>query len=96
MKIEFAQIADGVNDRAIDLITKKINKLEKFHDNLVHTVVYLTDESPASKAIEIKIIVKDSTLFVKETAETFEEASDKAVETMKRQIKKYKDRLLEK
>ncbi|MEX0968284.1 MAG: ribosome-associated translation inhibitor RaiA [Bacteroidia bacterium] len=96
MKVEFEKIPEGVNSQLTELIERKLQKLERYYENIVHTVVYLRENGGVSKELEVKLIVKDQTLFVKEDATTFEEALEKAIETMSRQLKKYKDKLKEK
>ncbi len=49
-----------------------------------------------TKILEVKIKIPGGEVFVKETAKTFEEATDIAVEALKIQIKKHKDKKLDK
>ncbi|MDZ4839060.1 MAG: HPF/RaiA family ribosome-associated protein [Bacteroidota bacterium] len=76
-----------------ETIETKVSKLEHFYENIVDAIVYLHD-SKDHKEIEIKCIVKNDTLFVKEKGDTFASALDRAVEVMTRQIKKYKETTL--
>jgi putative sigma-54 modulation protein len=46
--------------------------------------------------LEIKISLPGATLFVKEQAASFEEAMDIAIEALKIQLKKFKDKIQEK
>jgi putative sigma-54 modulation protein len=76
-----------------DQILAKVSKLEHFYENIVDALVYLHDESN-HKEVEIKLIVKNETLFVREKGESYQSALDESVETMKRQLKKYKEKTL--
>ena len=49
-----------------------------------------------NKMLEVKISLPGATLFVKEQASSFEEAMDIAIEALKIQLKKFKDKIQEK
>jgi putative sigma-54 modulation protein len=82
--------------KLIEFAKKKIGKLETFHDRIVDVDVYLKFTAASSaikeKAVEIKVNVPGKSLFAEERATTFEEAIDIAVETMKRQLKRTKEK----
>lgn len=82
--------------KLLDLIDKKLKKLDTFCDRVINGLVYLrlekADDS-ANKITEIKLNLPGSTLFVKEKCRTFEEATDLAVETMCKQLKKHNRRI---
>jgi putative sigma-54 modulation protein len=82
-----------VNDELNNAIRTKVTKLEHYFENIVDAIVYLHDEVE-QKAVEIKMIVRNETLFVKEKGDTYLSALDEAVGTMKRQIMKYKEKTL--
>jgi putative sigma-54 modulation protein len=50
------------------------------------------DEEKENKVIEIKLFIPGNMLFAKEQSKTFEAAADVVVESMKRQLKKYKEK----
>ena len=50
------------------------------------------DDKNHNKTIEFKINIPGEQLFVKEKSKTFEAATDQAIEALKRQLKKYKDK----
>jgi putative sigma-54 modulation protein len=81
--------------KLLDFIQKKVNKLETFHDRIVNGEVILKidkDEEKENKVIEIKLFIPGNMLFAKEQSKTFEAAADVVVESMKRQLKKYKEK----
>ena len=85
------------DQKLIDFIQRKTDKLERFYDRIVDGEVYLKldkDENAENKIIEIKINIPGNQLFVKERGKTFEAAADQAVETLKRQLKKIKNKQL--
>ena len=78
-----------------EFITKKVSKLENYIDKLTSADVYLKLENHSQvkdKTIDIKINIPGTTLFASETAKTFEAATDEAVNAMRRQIKKHKEK----
>ncbi len=81
--------------KLLDLLQKKVSKLETFYDRIVDGEVILKldkNEERENKVIEIKLFIPGNMLFAKEQSKTFEAAVDVAVETMKRQLKKYKEK----
>lgn len=96
MRVDINAVNFELSPMLDELIQKKVSKLERFYDHIIDCLVFLTGEGPAdkftSRNVEIKVNVKDSTLFCKENAESFEQALDEAVECMKRQLKKYKEK----
>lgn len=78
-----------------EFIEKKVSKLETYIERLTSIDVYLKLDNHSQikeKTIEIKINIPGTTLFSSETAKTFEAATDDAVESLRRQIKKHKDK----
>ena len=70
-----------------------ISKIETYIEKLTTVDVYLKLENHSQikeKTTEIKINIPGSTLFAGESAKTFEEATDSAVNSLIRQIKKQK------
>jgi len=97
METRIQTIHFDADAKLLDFTKKKISKLETFHDKIVDVDVYLKFTAASStikeKAVEIKVNVPGNTLFAEERATTFEEAIDIVVETMKRQLKKTKQKV---
>ena len=84
--------ADG---KLTAFIEKKVNKLEKYSDQIQSADVKLKLENTGQirdKVVEVIIHIPGTTLFAKETDKTFETAVDQCVNVLKRQIIKYKER----
>jgi len=82
--------------KLLDLIEKKARKLETFFDRVISCEVYLRlqkADDAANKIAEIKLSLPGNTLFAKEQCHTFEEATDLAVESMSKQLKKHNRRI---
>lgn len=78
-----------------DFIQHKVDKLETFYDRIVEGEVFLkhnNSDGIHNKTVEIKLFVPGSTLFSKEEAPSFEAAADAAVEALRRQLKKFKEK----
>lgn len=92
MRIDIQAKDFNVSEKLDQLIRKKLEKLEKFYDQIIDVIVHLNEEASVSKEVVVKVTVKDNTLVSKEKGETFEQAVDEAIEGCRRQIKKYKEK----
>ncbi|MCK5702878.1 MAG: ribosome-associated translation inhibitor RaiA [Cyclobacteriaceae bacterium] len=96
MKLQMHSIRFTADQKLVDFIQKKTDKLDKFFDRIIDGEVYMRldkDNNMENKIIEIKLNIPRNQLFAKERAKTFEEASDLAVEALKKQIIKHKDKI---
>ncbi len=96
MKLQMHSIRFDADQSLITFIQDKADKLDKFYDRIIDGEVFLRldkDDQNENKIIELKLNIPGNQLFVKERSRTFEAATDLAVETMKRQLKKYKDKM---
>lgn len=95
MKLQIHSIRFDADDKLIDLIKKKLIKLETFYDRIIDGEVFLrieNDEFRINKIIEIKLNIPGDQLFAKERARSFEIGADEATEALRRQIKKFKEK----
>ena len=95
MNIQFHPSGFAASEQLKEFIEKKLEKLETFFDKIIDVDVYLKLESHQQikdKTAEIKINVPCITLFSTETAKNFEASTDLAVESLRRQLKKYKEK----
>ncbi len=79
-----------------EYIEKKLEKLNTFYDGIIDAQVYLKVENTSvkeNKIVEIKINAKHRSFIQTEVAQSFEAATDIAVEALKRQVKRYKDKV---
>lgn len=99
MKLQMHSIHFNADKKLLDYIQKKSEKLDTFFDRITGGEVFLRlnkdTNSHENKVVEIKLSVPGHTLFAKETSGTFEAAADEAVEALKAQIKKYKEKMIE-
>lgn len=85
----------AIGEELQNFINKKVSKIETFVEKLTTVDVYLKLENHSQikdKTVDIKINVPGSTLFASEIAKTFEEATDNAIDSLIRQVKKQKEK----
>ncbi|WP_410220495.1 ribosome hibernation-promoting factor, HPF/YfiA family [Pedobacter sp.] len=95
MKIRVQSIHFNADKKLLEFIQKKVDKLDLFFDQIIGGEVYLrleNVEDEANKITEIKLIVPGMTMFAKEQCKSFEEATDLAIESLRKQINKHKDK----
>ena len=95
MKITVQSIHFNADQKLLDFIQKKVDKLDQFFDQIINGEVYLKLENvddEANKISEVKLIVPGGTMFAKEQCKSFEEATDLAIESLRKQITKHKDK----
>ncbi len=93
MNITVQSIKFDADQKLVDFIKKKSSKLEQFMDNIIEGVCYLrleNVEDEANKVVELKFNIPGSQLFAKAQAKSFEEATDVAIESLRKQIDKHK------
>jgi putative sigma-54 modulation protein len=95
MKLQVHSIHFDADQKLINFIQKKIDKLETFYDRLVDGEVFLrlNNEGIENKTVEIKLNVPGMQLFATEKARSFEAAADQAAEALKIQLQKFKTKL---
>jgi putative sigma-54 modulation protein len=97
MKLQMHSIHFDADTTLIDFIQKKADKLETFFDRIIDGEVFMRlekNEPSENKMIEIKLNIPGNQLFAKQKAKTFEAATDEAVESLRRQLKKHKEKLV--
>ncbi len=95
MKIKIQSIHFDADQKLLDHIQDKVNKLNHFHDGIISGDVILRVEKntvPENKIAEIKLLIPGSDLFTKKQCKTFEEAIDTGVEALTKQVKKHKEK----
>ena len=97
MKLQMHSIHFDADAKLVDFIQRKADKLDTFFDRIIDGEVFMRlekNESNENKIIEIKLNIPGNQLFAKEKSRTFEAAADEAVEALRRQLKKYKEKLV--
>ncbi|MCC9137047.1 ribosome hibernation-promoting factor, HPF/YfiA family [Pontibacter silvestris] len=95
MKLQMNSVHYEASKELTDFITQKVNKLDTFYDNILDGEVFLkpnNTEGTDTRTVEIRLFVPGTTLFSQADAPSFEAAADAAVEAMRRQLKKHKEK----
>jgi putative sigma-54 modulation protein len=77
----------------IDFVNEKVEKLALFSDRIIESRVLLKldkSDSKENKISEIKLIIPGNDLFASKQAKSFEEATAKAVDALRKQIEEWK------
>lgn len=95
MEIQVHSIHFKADQKLINFINEKVNKLELFFDNIIACEVYLRldkNHENENKISEVKLLIPGKTLIAKKQCKTFEEATDQAAEALRKQVKKHKEK----
>jgi len=93
MNIQIHSVRFDADKKLIDFVQQKLEKLNQFGEDIVNAEVYLRldkDQDRENKISEIKLEVSGKPLFAKKQSKTFEEATDEAIDALKKQITKHK------
>ena len=95
MKVQIQSLHFKADQKLINFIQAKLDKLETFFDRIIDAEVILKldkNEAKEDKVVEIKLNIPGNQLFVKEQADSFEKASSSGSEGLRRQLKKHKEK----
>ncbi len=96
MKISVQSVNFNIDNDLTKYIEKKINNLEKFHDQILGAEVFLKVQSTSekeNKITEIKINLPGNDIVIKKQSKTFEEGVSMSVDSLKRQLVKRKGKV---
>ena len=98
MQLKVQSIHFTADSKLLEFIQEKVDKLENVYDDIIDGEVFLRLDKSSdteNKITEIKLNIPGKVLFAKEQCKTFEEATDSAVEVIKRQLTKHKEKIRE-
>ncbi len=93
MNININSIHFKIDKKLETFIKRKADKLVIIYDEVVSSEVILrmvNTETQNNKSVEMKLKIKGHNLFAKKQSKTFEEATDNAVEALRKQLMKRK------
>jgi putative sigma-54 modulation protein len=97
MEVIINSVHFDADQRLLDFINKKVNKMDTFFDGIINaevTLRVLKPETPNNKISEVKLsIPANGYLFAKKEADSFEEATDLALDAMRKQLARYKEKI---
>ncbi len=95
MKVFTQSVNFKADAELIKFVEEKVSKLEKFHDKIIDAEVFLKVQQTSekeNKITEIKMNVPGDELMVKKETKTFEEGVSLCIDSLKRQLKKSKEK----
>lgn len=99
MKLRIQSINFDATAALESYISKKTSKLGKFFEEIISAEVYLKvvkPETAENKEVEIKISIPNAEFFASKTCDSFEEAVDLSMDAIEKQIRKYKEKVINK
>ncbi|MCB0803581.1 MAG: ribosome-associated translation inhibitor RaiA [Flavobacteriales bacterium] len=95
MKLKIHSIHFDADQKLEAFINERVNKLDQYFDKIIEGEVFLRldkADDKKNKITEIKLNVPGGELFVKKQTKSFEESTDVAVEALRRQVRKFKEK----
>jgi putative sigma-54 modulation protein len=96
MKIKISSIHFKADQKLEDFVQERIQKLSTIYDGVIGSEVTLKldkNSNTDNKVTEIKLSIRGNDLFAKKQCKTFEEATDNAVDALKKQLTKHKEKI---
>ena len=96
MNIKINAVHFKADKKLEDFITEKLQKMQALFEGIIGSEVILkleNTEVPENKIAEIRLIIRGYDLFAKKQSSSFEEATDKAIEALRKQLLKHKEKI---
>ena len=95
MKVNINSVHFKTDKQLDSFITEKVEKLSDLYDGIIGSEVTLrvnNSEDHENKIAEIRLLVPGNDLFAKKQSKSFEEATDIAVDALRKQLNKHKEK----
>jgi putative sigma-54 modulation protein len=95
MQVQTKALHFSADRNLLEIIEKKIRKLERFFERITVANVTLKLESTGrirDRVAEVQLSLPGSVLFVRVSSKSFEASVDSAVVSLRRQLVRYKDK----
>ncbi len=97
MNVNIQTVHFDADDKLVEYVSRKLQKLNTFHDRILKVDVFLKLDNVVhtikDKIAEIRVHVPRHDFFVKASSKSFEESFDSAMESIVSQIKRKKEKL---
>ncbi len=96
MRLNINAVHFKADKKLVAFIQEKMDKLTQVFDGVIDSEVHLkvdNNESRDNKITEIRVTIPGNNFYVKKQSRTFEESTDTAVEALRRQLKRYKEKV---
>jgi len=95
MKVSVQSVNFNADKELVEFVENKIATLEKYYDKVVDSEVFLKVQQTSekeNKVVEVKMNVPGDEFIAKKVCKTFEEGTSLAVDALKRQLNKRKEK----
>src|SRR5215468_11078605 len=96
MNVNIQTVRFDADNKLVNHINRKVQKLNTFHDRIIKVDVFLKLDNVVhnikDKIAEIRIYVPRHSFFVKACSKSFEESFDSALDSVINQIKRKKEK----
>ncbi|MCK9611596.1 MAG: HPF/RaiA family ribosome-associated protein [Bacteroidales bacterium] len=96
MKVSITSIKFKTDKKLEQYIQEKVDKLSGLFDGLIGSEVTLRvekNQKEDNKVTEIRLMISGNDLFAKKQSKTFEQSTDIAVEALRKQLLKHKQKI---
>ena len=96
MNININAVKFKTDKKLEEFIQEKLSKLSTIHDGIIGSDVTLrldSNEKTQNKIAEIRLVIRGNDLFAKKETKSFEESVDSAIDALKKQIAKHKEKI---
>jgi putative sigma-54 modulation protein len=98
MNVNIQTVNFDADQKLIDFVNRKMEKLNTFHDRIIESDVFLKLDNVVhqikDKIVEIKVHVPRHSFFVKSTSKSFEESFEAAFDSLVNQVKRRKEKMI--
>ena len=96
MNVKIQTVHFTADEKLVEYVTKKVDKLNTFHERITNVDVFLKLDNVVhtikDKVAEIRVRIPRHDFFVKASSKSFEESFDNAMESMISQMKRQKEK----
>ncbi len=96
MKVNTQSVNFSIDQKLVNFIQKRLDKLDNFYDKIVYSDVYLKVQNTSNKEnkiVEVKVNVPGDGFIVKKQCKSFEEGVDSAASSLERVLLKRKEKM---
>lgn len=97
MNVKIQTVHFTADEKLVEYVTRKVEKLNTFHERITKVDVFLKLDNVVhtikDKVAEIRVHIPRHDFFVKASSKSFEESFDSALESMVNQMKRKKEKL---
>ncbi|MDY0103534.1 MAG: HPF/RaiA family ribosome-associated protein [Lentimicrobium sp.] len=93
MNVNINAVKFKADKKLEDFVNDKVGKLSGVYDGIIGSEVILkieNAETPDNKIAEIRLLIKGNDLFARKQSTTFEEATDNAIDALRKQLDRHK------